>query len=164
MKKNMKSKRMETKHSSTSAAAGQDIVGLLTTLVQKLTSFETKIDTVLSRIPPQPIVAPRQQTTVASSFERRREPRPMYKVICANCGRDSEVPFKPSRDRPVYCKECFKARKHNGAFKPPGDDRPKEGPSVQARPPEKPEVVKPARPVKKKKPAAKKKKKNKRKK
>ena len=90
MKKRMKSKRpnskrMKTKSSSTSAAADQDIVGLLATLVQKITSFETKIDIVLSRIPSQPFVAPRQQPTTVSSTERRREPRPMHKIICADC-------------------------------------------------------------------------------
>jgi len=155
---------MKTKRSSTSAAADQDIVGLLTTLVQKLTSFETKIDTVLSRIPSQPFVVPRQQPMPGFSTERRREPKPMHKVICADCGRDSEVPFKPSGDRPVYCKECFTARKNKGTFKPRGNGEPKEGPPVHVRPPEKPKVVKPARPVKKKKPAAKKKKKTRRKK
>ncbi len=31
----------------------------------------------------------------------------MYKVICDNCGRECEVPFKPTNDKPVYCSECF---------------------------------------------------------
>ncbi|MBL7070556.1 MAG: hypothetical protein ISS26_00075 [Candidatus Omnitrophica bacterium] len=88
----------------------------------------------------------------------------MHKVICADCGRGSEVPFKPSGGRPVYCKECFTARKNNGTFKPRGDGRPKEGSPVHVSPPEKPEAVKPARPVKKEKPATKEKKKNRRKK
>ena len=36
--------------------------------------------------------------------------REMHKVTCADCGKKCEVPFKPSGDRPVYCKECY--RKH----------------------------------------------------
>jgi len=35
----------------------------------------------------------------------------MFKAICADCGKECEVPFKPSGDRPVYCKECFAKRK-----------------------------------------------------
>jgi CxxC-x17-CxxC domain-containing protein len=28
-------------------------------------------------------------------------------VVCANCGRETEVPFVPRGDRPVYCSDCF---------------------------------------------------------
>jgi CxxC-x17-CxxC domain-containing protein len=38
-------------------------------------------------------------------------PREMHKVICAECKQECEVPFKPSGDRPVYCKACFAKRK-----------------------------------------------------
>ena len=31
----------------------------------------------------------------------------MYKVKCANCGIDTEVPFEPRSGRPVYCRECY---------------------------------------------------------
>jgi CxxC-x17-CxxC domain-containing protein len=30
-------------------------------------------------------------------------PREMHKATCADCGKETEVPFKPSGDRPVYC-------------------------------------------------------------
>ncbi len=33
--------------------------------------------------------------------------RKMYPIVCADCGKDSEVPFQPKTDRPVYCRECF---------------------------------------------------------
>ncbi len=33
--------------------------------------------------------------------------RQMYTVTCANCGRETQVPFEPRGDRPVYCRECF---------------------------------------------------------
>lgn len=36
-------------------------------------------------------------------------PRQMYKVKCAKCGKDAEVPFEPKGDRPVYCSDCFRA-------------------------------------------------------
>ena len=34
-------------------------------------------------------------------------PREMHKVTCAECGKETEVPFKPDGSRPVYCKDCY---------------------------------------------------------
>ncbi|MDR1754286.1 MAG: zinc-ribbon domain containing protein [Eubacterium sp.] len=28
-------------------------------------------------------------------------------AVCADCGGEAKVPFKPRDDRPVYCSECF---------------------------------------------------------
>ena len=36
------------------------------------------------------------------------EPRQMYPVVCAECGKETEVPFEPRGDRPVYCSDCFR--------------------------------------------------------
>ena len=33
--------------------------------------------------------------------------REMHSVVCAECGKDTTVPFKPRGDRPVYCSDCF---------------------------------------------------------
>ena len=33
--------------------------------------------------------------------------RETHPVVCANCGKDTEVPFRPTGGRPVYCNECF---------------------------------------------------------
>src|SRR5262245_43722485 len=37
-----------------------------------------------------------------------RPPRQMFAVTCAACGKETEVPFKPRGDRPVYCNDCFR--------------------------------------------------------
>ncbi|MDH5441147.1 MAG: hypothetical protein OEZ48_14665 [Candidatus Bathyarchaeota archaeon] len=42
---------------------------------------------------------------------RDREPREMHKAVCADCGQECEVPFKPDGTRPVYCRECFAKRR-----------------------------------------------------
>jgi CxxC-x17-CxxC domain-containing protein len=34
-------------------------------------------------------------------------PREMYPIVCAECGNDAMVPFRPRGDRPVYCSDCF---------------------------------------------------------
>ncbi len=37
------------------------------------------------------------------------KPREMFKTICADCGKETEVPFKPSPGgKPVYCRDCLK--------------------------------------------------------
>lgn len=38
-----------------------------------------------------------------------RPQRQMYQVVCASCGAETEVPFQPSGDRPVYCRDCYQA-------------------------------------------------------
>lgn len=36
-----------------------------------------------------------------------RRPRKSFPAVCTNCGKDTDVPFKPDPNKPVYCKECF---------------------------------------------------------
>lgn len=38
-----------------------------------------------------------------------RQPREMFDAVCAACGAETQVPFRPSGDRPVYCRDCFQA-------------------------------------------------------
>ena len=38
-------------------------------------------------------------------------PREEHEATCAECGKTCKVPFKPSGDRPVYCRECYQKRK-----------------------------------------------------
>jgi CxxC-x17-CxxC domain-containing protein len=37
--------------------------------------------------------------------------RQMYKATCAECGKDTEVPFEPKMGRPVYCSDCYRKSK-----------------------------------------------------
>jgi len=43
---------------------------------------------------------------------QQREPREMFDVTCAACGAPTQVPFRPSNDRPVYCRDCFQSNRH----------------------------------------------------
>jgi len=36
-----------------------------------------------------------------------RPPREMHDAVCADCKKPCQVPFKPSGDRPVYCRDCY---------------------------------------------------------
>ena len=49
--------------------------------------------------------------------ERRRDSgrfsrgdREMFDVVCDKCGKNCQVPFKPSNDKPVLCSECFEKK------------------------------------------------------
>jgi CxxC-x17-CxxC domain-containing protein len=37
--------------------------------------------------------------------------RQLYDITCAACGKPAQVPFKPSGDRPVYCRDCYMKQK-----------------------------------------------------
>lgn len=37
--------------------------------------------------------------------------RTMYDAVCGNCGVQTQVPFLPRQDRPVYCSDCFSKMK-----------------------------------------------------
>jgi len=37
--------------------------------------------------------------------------REMFPAVCAQCGKDTQVPFQPRGDRPVYCSECYSAQR-----------------------------------------------------
>lgn len=39
-----------------------------------------------------------------------RGEREMFPATCAACGAETQVPFKPSNDRPVYCRDCYSKR------------------------------------------------------
>lgn len=48
------------------------------------------------------------RSNYSSGFGSRPQ-REMFPVICANCGVQTEVPFQPSGDKPVYCRDCFQS-------------------------------------------------------
>jgi len=61
------------------------------------------------------------------SFNNRGSSRPveMHQAVCGKCGKDCEIPFRPTSDRPVYCSSCFENNR-NSDLRPEGRnfDRP----------------------------------------
>ncbi len=37
----------------------------------------------------------------------RDRPKEFFKATCSDCGKECDVPFKPTEGRPVYCRDCF---------------------------------------------------------
>jgi len=51
--------------------------------------------------------ARKQQSRGNNNYQQRE----MHDVTCSGCGVQTQVPFRPSSDRPVYCRDCFSQNK-----------------------------------------------------
>lgn len=40
----------------------------------------------------------------------RSSEREMFTATCATCGKPAQVPFRPTGDKPVYCRDCYQPR------------------------------------------------------
>ncbi len=43
--------------------------------------------------------------------EMAAPPREMHDLKCSKCGNETQVPFKPDSERPVYCRECYQQQR-----------------------------------------------------
>jgi len=110
--------------------AETDIVSILNAMEQRLVVLEQKLDTLISQSstsqPSQRSFEPRHSERSFQRFDRPHHggnrqddnfrERSFTQAVCAECGKQCEVPFKPSGDRPVYCKECFSKRRGSDSF------------------------------------------------
>jgi len=69
----------------------------------------------------------------------QRGDREMHHAVCSNCGKDCEVPFKPTGSKPVLCSDCFAKNRDSeprrfsdrGDSAPRRDFAPREGGGAQ---------------------------------
>jgi CxxC-x17-CxxC domain-containing protein len=33
----------------------------------------------------------------------------MFTATCSSCGKEAQVPFRPTSGKPVYCSDCFRS-------------------------------------------------------
>ena len=52
-----------------------------------------------------------QQDTQQDSGDSNFGQRDMHKTTCSECGKECEVPFKPSEGRPVFCRDCYRKKR-----------------------------------------------------
>jgi CxxC-x17-CxxC domain-containing protein len=48
----------------------------------------------------------------------RQERQEMFSAVCANCGKQCEVPFRPSGNKPVLCRDCFQNNRGSDSRRP----------------------------------------------
>jgi len=129
-------KRSKRETPSVSLTPDPNLAELVGKIQQHLFSLEKKIDSLISRPPERSFEGkhfskPFQPFDRSGRHDRGKEgggfrDRKLYKVICAECKKECEVPFRPSDGRPVYCKECFSRRKGDaGSFTEKRDNTPR---------------------------------------
>lgn len=47
---------------------------------------------------------------VGASFGDAGGARSLHPAVCSECGKDTQVPFRPTAGKPVYCRDCFQKR------------------------------------------------------
>ena len=47
--------------------------------------------------------------STGGGYERPR--REMFPAVCSQCGKETQVPFQPRGDKPVYCSSCFEQQR-----------------------------------------------------
>ncbi len=162
-------KHLKRKSFSAPPQVEPDIAGLIIKMQQQLAFLEKKIDTLINQSSERPFDG-KDHSKPFQHFDRSHRQgdvrqdspynaRTLYKAICADCNKECEVPFRPSGDRPVYCKECFSKRKA-GSFKGNRDNRPRERDFVHERHFDKHQSVEHRKFDEKKKPVFKRRKKN----
>ncbi len=56
---------------------------------------------------PECRAARRRERQGGTGSEGLQSPRQTFTAVCADCGVETTVPFKPRQGRPVYCRECY---------------------------------------------------------
>ncbi|MCW2277191.1 zinc-ribbon domain containing protein [Heliophilum fasciatum] len=56
--------------------------------------------------------AARKRRMNENGGDNGRPQREMFETVCAECGVTTTVPFRPTGDRPVYCRSCFQAHRN----------------------------------------------------
>ncbi len=129
-------KYFKRKKSSSASQDGPIIADLMNKVQQQMSAVEKKLDILISQSSKRPFEKDYSQKPPRRFEHPNRHDRPRHgsghrektytRVICADCSKECEVPFKPSAGRPVYCKECFSERKKGNLFNANQDNRPKE--------------------------------------
>jgi len=137
------------------------VAGLINKVQQQLSAMEKKLDILISQSSKRPFEKsysqkPSRRFNYSHRHDRGRvgngpRERTYTRVICADCNKECEIPFKPSGDRPVYCKECFSKRKKGNLFNANRDNRPEERDFPREHRSDKRQAEKRQRPVKEKK-------------
>jgi len=104
-----------------------DVVELINKIQEQISIIDRKIDTLISKSAQRPV-----DTRPVEPKPFQQPGRVLHKAVCADCKKGCEVPFKPSGERPVYCKDCFSKRKTRGPFGGGQDNRQRAAAPIQA--------------------------------
>ncbi len=137
------SRRFKDDTSPDSQQVEPEVIALIKKMQQHLVFLEKKIDTLIERSSEKPFER-KYFSKSSRPFERSHRygkgkqknsfrERNFTKVICADCKKECQVPFKPTGDRPVYCRECLPKHQDGSSFREKHDSRSREGDFAQGR-------------------------------
>ena len=85
--------------------------------MEEETEKDEKEEIELEEVPEEEVTEtteePKAEVTEKETVEEKEVgsfKREMHKAICADCGKECEVPFTPIEGRKIYCRDCY--RKH----------------------------------------------------
>ena len=85
--------------------------------MEEETEKDEKEEIELEEVPEEEVTEtteePKAEVTEKETVEEKEIgsfKREMHKAICADCGKECEVPFTPIEGRKIYCRDCY--RKH----------------------------------------------------
>ncbi|MBU1113231.1 MAG: hypothetical protein KKH93_05100 [Candidatus Omnitrophica bacterium] len=126
-------KGFKKKVSLTPAPASSDLASSISKIQQQLVFLEKKIDILIgqSKEVPSPAKHSFKPFQRFDHSQRHSQGRPdrdfkersFTQAVCADCKRECEVPFRPSGDRPIYCRECFSKRNQDSSRPQGAKDR-----------------------------------------
>ncbi len=111
---------------------------LSTNLSAKINGIEEKIDIVIARSAVLERMISEEGETRGNAYasvekkysgkkDHHSSDRKLYKVVCAECKQNCEVPFIPRGDWPVYCKTCNTKKKEENKFSKPSNRNERSG-------------------------------------
>jgi len=103
-----------------------NLVDMIIQIQGQLLSMEKKIDSLSNKLSEKPF--DRGSGGRSNRFDRgrrdnRRGGRNFTTATCAKCGKECQVPFKPTGGRPVYCSDCFEKQSGGGSSNRKRNDR-----------------------------------------
>jgi len=120
-----------------------EILGMIVRIQEQIAALDKKVDALISKpmvttnsapAAAKPPMSEQSNTQAQGNSRSNSQPksRPMFRAICADCQKECEVPFKPTGERPVYCKECFRLRKSGNKGQAPQVNKNEETPVLNA--------------------------------
>lgn len=110
-----------------------DLAGFISKVQQQLSTMEKKLDILIGQSSKRPFEKsysqrPPQRFDRSQRHDRGRQggghrEKTYTKVICSDCNKECEIPFKPSEDRPVFCSDCFAIRNKDHSYSPNQNNR-----------------------------------------
>ncbi|MEK7499302.1 MAG: CxxC-x17-CxxC domain-containing protein, partial [Patescibacteria group bacterium] len=96
---------------------------------REATAGKAELEDVVIAPPTNEVITDLAGLLGKKEVEKSKPSPTLFDAICSNCGKETQVPFKPDPEKEVFCKECYeKIKLEKSTIKP------KEAPAVNKTP------------------------------